>query len=145
MIFLLLVYIKKFRKTFLFVYKWELQWLPSVKHNVHLIIYRISKKLRFFFIYKNQDTLQKARQFSLCFYIYKSGNFKLRDFSWEFWSWRGTFLYAKKQCTLRYIFIWKKMYFALWFYIQKACHFALHVYLKKNVLCVKFLYLKLIV
>ena len=97
------------------------------------------------FIYKNPDTSQKARQFTLSFYIQKYGHFALRNFSLNFSNWwrgRGTFfdtknnalcvtfLYAKK-CTLRYVFIYKSL---------TLCDRFL--YAKNNALCVKFFYLK---
>ena len=39
-----------------------------------------AKKLRYVFIYKKQDTFQKARQFPLRFYIQKAIHLTLRDF-----------------------------------------------------------------
>ena len=72
---------------------------------------------------KNQDTLQKARQFPLRFYDQKARQFSLRDFPWKRWSWH---LYTKiitfcvtwrfytkrqtlrkKQDNLSYVFIYK--------------------------------------
>ena len=46
-----------------------------------LLFIQKAKKLRNVFIYKNQDILQKARQFALYFYIQKDRHFKLREFS----------------------------------------------------------------
>ena len=41
------------------------------------------------YTYKKPDTLQKARQFPLRFYIQKDRHFTLRDFSWKFWNWHS--------------------------------------------------------
>ena len=67
--------------------------------------------LRDVFIYINTDTSQKARQFAIRFNIQKSRHFALHNFSLNFWNWRrgGAFFIFQKQCTLRYIFICKKL------------------------------------
>ena len=75
--------------------------------------------LRDVFICKKIDTSQKARQFAIRFYIQKSGTFKLRDFSLNFWNLR------------RGVFIEK---------IQSFC--VTFLYWKNNALCVTLLYTK---
>ena len=77
--------------------------------------------LRDVLIYKKLDSSQEERQFPIRFYIQKSGTFALRDFSLNFWNLRrgGIFIYEKtiyfawhfyfeKQCTLRYVAIYKE-------------------------------------
>ena len=82
------------------------------------------KKLLNVFIYKKQDTFQKARQFPLHFYIQKAIHFTLRDFSWNFCS---LYLYTK---SMTLCVTWR-------FNIQKARHFA-----KTKAICDTFLYTK---
>ena len=48
--------------------------------RAHFYMYRKQKNAKRF-IYKKPDTLKKARQFSVRFYIYKVRNFALRSFS----------------------------------------------------------------
>ena len=48
----------------------KFQWLTSEKDDVHIYIYIYKeKKLQNIFIYKNPDTLQKERHFTLRFDI----------------------------------------------------------------------------
>ena len=76
--FVFLCIFKRLAKKLLLVYKWKLQWLPSVKDVVHVLIYPKSNKianrfytksqilfkkqdnLRYVFIYKKPDTLRYA-------------------------------------------------------------------------------------
>ena len=81
--------------------------------------------MRNIFIYKKPDTLQKAKQFPLCFFIQKVGHCTLRNFPWKFWVWN---LYTKSMTPC---FTWR-------FYIQKARHFA-----KIKTICFHFLYTKI--
>ena len=53
----------------------------SERQRASLYIYKKQKKCETFFIYKNLDTFQKARQFALRFNIQKARHFTLRDFS----------------------------------------------------------------
>ena len=70
-------------------------------------------------IYKNLDTLQKARQSPLRFYIQKSWHFTLRDR--KLWSWN---IYIKSMTLFFHeVFINKKVNTS-----QKARHFLLHLY-----------------
>ena len=64
----------------IFVYERKLRGLPSSKDNAHAYIHKNQKECRNVFIYKNPDTFQKARQFSLRFYKQKAMNLTLRDF-----------------------------------------------------------------
>ena len=114
------------------------------------------------FVYKNPDTLQKARQFLLRFYIQKARHFTLRDFHEN--PEVGIFIQKAWHFVLCDVFIYKNpdtsqksRQFALHFYIQKVGHFALRdfscnfwfwrkggegVIWKTNALCITFLYAK---
>ena len=54
------------------------------RKTTRTFLYTQKKKIRNVFIYKKSDTLQKARQFLLYFYIQKAIHFTPRDFSWNF-------------------------------------------------------------
>ena len=84
-----------------------------------------AKKLRNVFIYKKQDTFQKARQFPLRFYMQKAIHLTLRDFHEIF----EVGIYIQKHDTLRYV---------TFLYTQKARHFA-----KSKTICDTFLYSKI--
>ena len=98
---------------------WKLSY-PIQPDSIHK-----AKTIVKYFIYKKPDTLQKARQFLLRFYIQKSWRFTLRNLSWKLWSWR---LYTKSMtlCVTRR------------FYIQKSGHLV-----KNKTICVTFLYTKI--
>ena len=99
----------------------------SERQCASLYIQKAKKCETFIYIYKNSDTLQKARQFALHFYWQKSRHFTLRNFSWKFWNWHlykykkhATFPYVKflytkiqrlgkKQDNLRYIFLYTEI------------------------------------
>ena len=53
----------------------------SKRQRAHLYIYKNKVKKRNPLIYKNLDTLQKARQFALRSYSQTAGHLALRDFS----------------------------------------------------------------
>ena len=50
------------------------------RQRAHFNIYKKQNNCETFFVYKNPDTFQKARQFPLRFYIQKAIHFTLRDF-----------------------------------------------------------------
>ena len=85
-------------------------------HEIFEVGIYIQKKwhfaLRDVFIYKKLDSSQKAGQFAIRLYIQKSGTFTLRDFPLNFWNLR------RGEGNL---FIKKTMYFAWHFYIEKQC------------------------
>ena len=161
---MLFVHIKKFQKKKLFVYKFKLQWITSVKDKVHVYIYihkgwncrkivnkksrhfAKSKKICFTFLYTISQTLYSAQFFlkslKLAF-VYKKDDTLCYM----------TFLYTKiqplrkKQDNLRYIFVYKKpdtlrcMIFHGTFEIGRGVGGAF-LYSKNNAHCVTFSYLK---
>ena len=53
----------------------------KAKDNLHVLYIQKAKTIEMFiYIFKNPDTLQKARQFALRFYSQKARHFKLHDF-----------------------------------------------------------------
>ena len=52
----------------------------SEGQQVHFYMYKKQNKMRNVFIYKNPDTIGKARQLSTRFLIQKAVHFTLRDF-----------------------------------------------------------------
>ena len=113
----------------IFVYKFKSQWLPSAKDYVHVCIFTKSKNMCNVFIYKNPDTLPKAIQFALRFYIQKNRHFTLRGFH-EILE-VGIYIQKVWYFALRDISIYKKpdtsqkaRQFVLFFLIQKSGHFA---------------------
>ena len=131
---LLVVYIKTFCKKIVFVYEWKWWWLPSSKHNAHVYIHKKQKNYETFFIYKDPDTFQKARQFTLRFYIQKSIHLTLWDFDEIFEV--GIYIQKEWHFALCDVFIYKKLdnsqkarQFEIPLYIQKSGTFALHDFL----------------
>ena len=115
------------QKKWIFIYECKFQWLLSARDNVHFFIFsKINKNAKRLYIHREQDTLQKARQFPLRFYIQKSWHFTSIDFLWNFWSWH---LYTK---SMIFCVTWR-------FYIQKAGHFA-----KRKTICVAFYILNIV-
>ena len=148
-------YIK--RKTFcknldnfryVFIYKNQDTLLYTIFHEIFGLGIYIQKAwdfvLRDVFICKKPETLQKARQFALRFYIQKSGHFALRDFSLNFWNWRREDIFickkqftlsyisiCKKQCTLRYVFRYKNPYTTRYIFICKKQCTLRYVFISK--------------
>ena len=117
----------------IFVYEWNLRWLPSSKDNAHAYIHKKQKNIVKRFIYKNPDTFQKARQFPLRFYIQKAIHLTLRDFH-EI-SEVGIYTKSMTLCVTWRFYIQKARHFAKskticdTFYIQKSGTFALRDFL----------------
>ena len=131
-------YIQKTRKFMLRNFSWYF------KGGIY-----IQKAWRFelpdIYIYKNPDTMQKARQCALHFYIQKSRHFPLCGFAWNFEICRGgggcCYLQKTTHFAL-YFYMQKIMHFALDFYIQKSWHFVLHFYMQKTMHFVLRLYIQ---
>ena len=92
-------------------------------------LYTKIKKIAKRFIFKKQDTFQKARQFPLRFYIQKAIHLTLREFH-EILE-VGIYIQKALHFALRDVFIYKKLdtsqkeiQFAIRFYIQKPGTFA---------------------
>ena len=51
------------------------------RQSARFYLYKKQNIAKHLYLYKNPDTLQKARQFSICFYSQKSKQFTLRDVS----------------------------------------------------------------
>ena len=87
-------------------------------------------------IFNIQKARHSAKIKTICFTILcsKIRTLCITRFSLNFWNWRlgGGIFTCKKQCTLRYIFIFKKNSICVTFYIQKSRHYALHFIQKKS-------------
>ena len=106
MIFLLFVYIKTFSQIRIFVYKWKLQWLPSEKYNVHVLICKRSKKNCKTFYIQKSGHLAKSKTISVTFLYTKSNKCHVTQFFMSIL--KLNFIY-KKHYTLRYVaFLYKR-------------------------------------
>ena len=100
------------------------------RQRAHFKIYKRQKKAKRSYI-KKPGHFSKSKTICITFYIQKTRNFRLRDFSWNFWIWH---LYTKimSLCVTWRFYTQngrnfeKPRKFALRFNIQKAGHFALH-------------------
>ena len=91
-----------------------------------------SKTLLSIFIYKNPDTLQKARQFALRFFICKKPDtLRHASFSWNFWNfWRGRGIFNNKKNALSLTFLCtKSQTLSVTFLYAKTVHFLLRSYI----------------
>ena len=130
------------------------------RNTTRTFIYTKSQKVWTVFIYKNPDTVQKARQFPLRLYIYKAIQLTLLDFHEIFEV--DMFIQKAWRFALRNVFIYKNLgtsqkarQFAIRFYIQKSGIFSLRNFslnfwnlrrkgriysLKNNSICMKILH-----
>ena len=116
---------KQENSRYVFIYKKKNTLRYAILNEIFEVGIFIQKawhfELRDVFIYKTTDTLQKARNFALQFYIQKSGHFVLHNFSLNFWN---------KRSGGENFYMQKIMHFALHFYMQKTQHSALRFYMK---------------
>ena len=91
------------------------------RQHSRFCIHKKQNKFPNVFIYKNPDIFQKARQFSLRFYIQKK-RYTLRDFLRL-----ACFMQKAWHFALREVFIYKKL--DTW---QKARQFAINFYIQKS-------------
>ena len=99
------------------------------------------------FMYKNQDTFQKARQFALRFYKQKLGNFALRNFSLNFWNLQkgADFFFWKNALCGTFLCIQNNALSVTFLYTKSLTLCVTYFWAKNIALFVMFLYLKCII
>ena len=154
---------KNVSQKHIFVYKWTLQYLPSVKYNVPVFIYTKSKKVVKRFYIQKSGHFTQSKTISVTFLYTKIETLYVTQFFMEILKLTilykkhdtlhyVTFLYtkiqtlSKKQDNLRSVFIYKNtdtLRYAIFHWIFEIGGGGGGGYMQKNnALCITFLYVK---